>query len=405
MLFVFAWRNIWRNKRRTLITAASVFTAVILALLMRSLQLGAYQRMIDNVVSFYTGHIQVHAEGYGDEKTLEYTFVPNDSIIDAIKGNEDIRAWVPRLESFALVSAADLTQGSLVVGINPEAEDGLTNLAGKIVEGTYLAADDEGVILSEGLAKKLQVGSGDTIVLLGQGYHGATAAGKYPIRGVAHFSAPSLNNGIVYLAIPQAQYLYSTGDRLTSIAMRIAPKADATLVATSLRRETEGMPFEFFDWKEMLPEMVELIEVDNAGGVIVISILYMIIAFGIFGTILMMLAERQHEFGILVAVGMKRIKLATVVLLEILMIAFLGTLAGIIVGIPIIAYFHSNPIRVTGEMAKAYESFGMEAIFPFSNDIGLFLTQAAIVFLMSLVLSVYPWFRILRLKAIEALKN
>lgn len=187
--------------------------------------------------------------------------------------------------------------------------------------------------------------------------------------------------------------------------MRIAPKADATLVATSLRRETEGMPFEFFDWKEMLPEMVELIEVDNAGGVIVISILYMIIAFGIFGTILMMLAERQHEFGILVAVGMKRIKLATVVLLEILMIAFLGTLAGIIVGIPIIAYFHSNPIRVTGEMAKAYESFGMEAIFPFSNDIGLFLTQAAIVFLMSLVLSVYPWFRILRLKAIEALKN
>ena len=405
MLFVFAWRNIWRNKRRTLITAASVFTAVILALMMRSLQLGAYQRMIDNVVSFYTGHIQVHAEGYGDEKTLEYTFVPNDSIIDVIKGNEAIRAWVPRLESFALVSAEDLTQGSLVVGINPKAEDGLTNLAGKIVDGAYLTEDDDGVLLSEGLAIKLQVGSGDTIVLLGQGYHGATAAGKYPIRGVAHFSAPSLNNGMVYLTIPQAQYLYSTGDRLTSIAMRIAPKADATEVANSLRRETKGMPFEFFDWKEMLPEMVELIEVDNAGGVIVISILYMIIAFGIFGTILMMLAERQHEFGILVAVGMKRIKLATVVLLEILMIAFLGTLAGIIIGIPIIAYFHGNPIRVTGDMAKAYESFGMEPVFPFSNDIGLFLTQASIVFLMSLILSVFPWFRILRLKAIQALKN
>ncbi len=405
MLFVFAWRNIWRNKRRTLITAASVFTAVILALLMRSLQLGAYQRMIDNVVSYYTGHIQVHADGYSDEKTLEYSFVPNDSIIDVIKEHPDIVSWVPRLESFALVSAADLTQGSLVVGIDPAAEDGLTNLAGKIVEGTYLASDDDGVIISEGLAKKLEAHTNDTIVLLGQGYHGATAAGKYPIRGVAHFSAPSLNNGMVYLTIPNAQYLYSTGDRLTSIAIRISPKADATAVAAALRHTTEDMPFEILDWKDMLPEMVELIEVDNAGGVIIISILYMIIGFGIFGTILMMLAERQHEFGILVAVGMKRIKLATVVLLEILMIAFLGTIAGILVGIPIIGYFHANPIKVTGDMAKAYESFGMEAIFPFSNDIGLFLTQAAIVFFMSLVLSVYPWFRILRLKAIEALKQ
>ncbi len=405
MQLIFAWRNIWRNKRRTLITAASIFTAVILALLMRSAQLGAYQRMIDNVVSFYTGHIQLHAVGYWDEKTLDNSFIPNDSVIAILNGHKDIRSWVPRLESFALTSSQDLSEGSLVVGIDPEAEDRLTRLGQKVVSGKYLGTNDNGILVSEGLAQKMQVGAGDTLVLLGQGYHGVTAAGKYMVKGLVHFSAPSLNDGMIYLTIAEAQTLYGTGNRLTSIAISVKPNVDATLVANELRNEAGTLPFEFFDWKQMLPEMVQLIEVDSAGGVIVISILYMIIAFGIFGTVLMMLAERQHEFGILVSIGMKKVKLASVVMLEILMIAFTGTIAGIVAGIPIIAYFHYNPIQITGEMAKAYESFGIEAVFPFSNDISIFFTQATIVFVLSLLLSIYPWFRILNLKAIEALKS
>ncbi len=405
MLLKFAWRNIWRNKRRTLITAASIFTAVILALLMRSVQIGAYQRMIDNVVSFYSGHIQLHAAGYWDEKTLDHTFVANDSIETLLNHQREIVSWVPRLESFALTSAKELTQGSLVVGIDPNAEDKLTHLSQKVIAGEYLEEKDSGILVAEGLAEKIQLGVGDTIVLLGQGYHGVTAAGKYEVKGIVHFSAPNLNDGMVYLTIPVAQVLFGTGERLTSIAISIEQNADATQVATVLRQRIGSMPFEFYDWKQMMPEMVQLIEVDSAGGIIVIAILYMIIAFGIFGTIVMMLAERQHEFGILVAIGMKKMKLATVVVIEILMIALLGTLAGILAGIPIIAYFHANPISVTGEMAKAYESFGMEAIFPFSKDINIFITQATIVFVLSLVLSIYPWFRILRLKAIEALKS
>jgi len=312
---------------------------------------------------------------------------------------------VPRLESFALTSSEELSQGSLVIGIEPEAEDRLTGLSQKVVAGKYLETGDEGILVAEGLALKLQIETGDTLVLLGQGYHGVTAAGKYAVRGLLHFPAPALNDGMVYLTIPEAQILYGTGDRLTSIAISVLPSSDATEVARKLRLDVGSMPFEFFDWKQMLPEMVQLIEVDSAGGIITISILYMIIAFGIFGTVLMMLAERQHEFGILVAIGMKKVKLASVVVLEILMIAFLGTIAGIVAGIPIITWFHRNPIRITGEMAEAYESFGMEAVFPFSNDINIFINQAAIVFILSLVLSLYPWFRILHLKAIEALKS
>lgn len=405
MLLVFAWRNIWRNKRRTLITAASVFTAVILSLLMRSAQMGSYERMIDNVVSFYTGHIQLHGLGYWDEKTLEHSFVPNDSILDVLQNHPNVKTWVPRLESFALTSAKEISHGSLVVGINPEAEDRLTRLSQKLVDGNYLDIRDSGILVAEGLAKKLKLTVGDTLVLLGQGYHGVTAAGKYNVQGIIHFSAPNLNDGIVYLTIPQAQKLYGTDDRLTSIAILTVTNTDATVVANDLRTGLGLLPFEVYDWKQMLPEMVQIIEVDSAGGFIIIAILYMIIAFGIFGTVLMMLAERQHEFGILISIGMKKVKLATVVVLEILMIALLGTIAGILAGIPIITYFHYNPIRITGEMAKAYESFGIEAVFPFSNNLNIFMTQAIIVFGLTLVLSLYPWFKILKLKAIKALNS
>jgi len=405
MVLKLAWRNIWRNKRRTLITAASVFTAVILALVMRSAQLGAYQRMIDNVVSFYSGHIQIHAKGYFDEQTLDNSFAPNDTLITILKNQDAIINSVPRLESFALASAKEITKGTMIVGIDPSAENKLTHISNKIISGKYLEQNDNSILVAEGLAENFQLKLNDTLVILGQGYHGVTAAGKYPVKGILKFPTPELNDGLVYMSLPEAQKLYGTGNRLTSIAISIKHDKDAAIAASLIRKQINAMPFEVLDWEKMMPEMVQLIEVDNAGGIITISILYMIIAFGIFGTILMMLAERRHEFGILVAIGMKKTQLAKVVVLEIMMMSGLGVLAGIIGGIPIITYFNINPIKVGGELATAYERFGMEPVFPFSNNISIYFSQTTIVFSMTLILLLYPWFRILKFKTINALKS
>jgi putative ABC transport system permease protein len=405
MYLALAWRNIWRNRRRTLITGASICIAVLLAMVMRSAQLGAYQRMIDNVVGFYTGHIQLHAKGYWDDQTLDNSFAPNDTITDILRKQESILHVVPRIESFALASNKDLTEGTLVIGIDPAAEDQLTHIAQKITAGHYLDENDAGVLIAEGLAERLLLQVGDTLVLLGQGYHGSTAAGQYRIQGIIHFPSPELNNGMMYLTLAQAQNFYGTGDRLTSLAIAIKSNADAVLVADQIREAAGALPFEVMDWKQMLPDMLQIIEVDNAGGMITISILYMIIAFGLFGTILMMLAERQHEFGILVAIGMKKLKLARVVTMEIIMLSGVGVIAGIALGIPVIFYFHLHPIQVTGELAHAYERFGMEPVFPFSNDLTIFLSQAAVVFVMSILLSLYPLFQIQKASTIAALKS
>ncbi len=400
-----AWRNIWRNRRRTLITAASVFIAVLLALVMRSAQLGAYQRMIDNVVGFYTGHIQVHAKGYWDDQTLDNSFSPNDTLTSILDHQQDIIHVVPRLESFALASTNDLTEGTLVIGIDPEAENQLTHIADKIISGQYLDEHDDAVLIAEGLANRLQLKVSDTVVVIGQGYHGVSAAGQYRIKGIIHFPNPELNNGMLYMSLAGAQTLYGTGDRLTSLAISIRSHADATVVADQIRQDIRQQPYEVLDWKEMLPDMLQMIEVDNAGGIITISILYMIIAFGLFGTILMMLAERRHEFGILVAIGMKKIKLAWIVVLEIIMLSGIGVIAGILAGIPVIIHFHLHPIQVSGELATAYERFGMEPVFPFSNDISIFLSQASVVFILSVLLSFYPLFQIQKANTIANLKS
>jgi putative ABC transport system permease protein len=400
-----AWRNVWRNKRRTLITTASVFIAVILALIMRSAQLGAYQRMIANVVSFYSGHIQIHEKGYRDEQTIDNSFILSDSLLSVLNNSPDIKNWSPRLESFALLSVRNLTKGAAIVGIDPFKENKLTHLQEKISSGKYLAPDDDGVLVAEGLAEYLTLKPGDTIVMIVQGYHGMSAAGKYPIKGLIKFPAPELNQSMVYMSLKESQFFSGTGNRFTSIAIIIPANKDAIKVSAEIRNSLNPNTFEVLDWEEMMPEMVQLIAVDNAGGIITISILYMIITFGIFGTILMMITERKHEFGILIAIGMKKIKLAWVVVLETIMIASLGVVLGALVGLPVIAYFHRNPIHVSGDLATTYERFGMEPVFPFSNDPTIFISQAGVVLAISLLLSIYPLLRILNLKTINALRD
>lgn len=406
MYLKLAWRNIWRNKRRTLITAASIFFAVILAIATRSAQTGSYENMIRNVVSFFTGYVQIHKTGYWEEQTLDNGFINDEELEQVLSSNKNIVEFVPRLESFALASSGENTKGTMVVGITPEKEKLVTNLDEKIVEGNYLSGNDEdAVLIAEGLAKALELGLNDTLVLMGQGYHGVTAAGKFPIRGIIRFGSPELNAGLVYLPIQKAQWMYSAENMLTSIVLMVNNPSAVEKISKELSNSLDKEEYEVMNWKEMLPELVQMIESDSAGGVIMIFVLYMVIGFGIFGTLLMMVNERMHEFGILVAIGMKNIKLSFIVLLETIMISFIGVFAGMLGAIPIVAYFYNNPIRFTGEFAKMSEQYGMEAIMPFSADPANFTDQAWAVLVMALLLALYPFYSILRLKAMEALRS
>ncbi|RMG79024.1 MAG: ABC transporter permease [Bacteroidetes bacterium] len=405
-LFKLAWRNIWRNKRRTYITTASIFFAVVLAAFMQSIQKGAWDHMIDSVVNSYFGYAEIHSQGYEDEQTIDKAF-PFDSTLQNIPQTiPSVESVVPRLTSFALASHRLKTRGVMVVGTAPQLEHQMTQLAQNIVEGHYFEGDEPAVLIVEGVAKSLEVGIGDTLVLISQGYHGVNAAGKYAIKGILHFASPILNKQMVFLPLPVAQELYGASGLITRLSLNINDKKKLPRIVSTLRKKL-GDQYEVMQWDELMPELAEAREVDTAGNYLVMLILYLIIGFGIFGTILMMTKEREYEFGVLVAIGMKRRQLGIVIWLEVIMLGLLGAMIGILGSIPLVAYFHHNPLNFSHMegMADAYEKFGFAPIFPAAFEAQIFFTHALVIFLVTSVLAAYPLFKIQTLMPVKAMRG
>ena len=400
-----ARRNIWRNKRRTLITAASVFFAVFFAVIMRSMQLGTYAEMIKSVVSAYTGHIQIHKTGYWEDKIINNTFRKNPKLEHEIAEIPGIKNIVPRLESFALASYGEQTKGSLLIGINPEKENLMTKLSDKLTSGKFLVNNDRGVLVSEKLAVFLKITIGDTLVLMGQGYHAATAAGKYPVKGIIHLNSPNLNNKIIYINLPTAQELYSAPDMLSSLSIIIDNSDNLEKIKEEITAKINTKNYEIMTWKEITPELNQAIQSDNVSGQFMLGILYMIVGFGILGTIVMMTAERKKEFGVMIAIGMKKTKLARIIFIETVLLGSVGIFFGFLFSLPVIFYFAKSPIPITGDAGKAYESFGFDPVIAFSTHPHFMISQVLVVLCIVIIAYIYPFNSILKTDPVKSMRN
>ena len=399
----FAWRNLWRNKRRTLITTASIFFGVILSTVMSSMQEGSYAMYIKTIVNFYSGYLQIHSKGYWKDKvinnSLEYPSVKSG--LSKVKG---ITAIAPRLENYALASFEEITKGVMVIGIAPKEEDGITNLSKRIIKGTFLINGDNGVVLGSTLAKYMKLDINDTLVLLSQGYHGIGAAGKYPVKGIIKQPSPELDRTIVYMNLTNSQDLFSAPDRLTSIVIMVRNNTEMPEVKNELISKL-GSNLEVMDWKEINSILMKQIDSDRASGMIIKGVLYMIIAFGIFGTVLMMMMERRKEFGVIVAIGMQKYKLSYVLILETVLLGLVGVIAGIAVSIPITWYFTFHPIPFTGQAAETMLQMGFEPIMSFSMTPSVFYNQAVTILIFTMIIGIYPILNISRLKINKALHS
>jgi ABC-type lipoprotein release transport system permease subunit len=383
---------------------SSIAFAVMLAIVMGSLQKGVFDNLIRNVVSFYSGYIQIHHEGYWDEQVIEESF-PEDSALAARLGRiPGVLAVVPRLESFALASAGSVTRGCMVAGTAAERERAMTRLDEKLTAGTYLDGSGSGVLVGEALARKLQLGVNDTLVMIGQGYQGSMAAGKYRVRGILRFGAPQLNETMVFMDLATARQFTGADRQLTSLAFALDNPQELEQVRTAVQKAS-GAGYEVMTWKEMMPDIENHIRADAASLYIQSGVLYLIIAFGLFSTILMMMAERRYEFGMLIAIGMKKFNLGTMLLLENLLMTFMGTLAGMAFSLPVVLFLKHRPLRFSGQVAKAYEQFGFEAVFPATLDGGIFIIQALTVMVISLLIGVYPMLHVARINPVIAMKR
>jgi len=384
-----AWRNLWRNRRRTMITIASVFFGVLIATLMSSMQEGSYSSMIKNVVRLYSGYIQIHDRDYWKNKVVNNSFAVSDSLDSDISQIKEITSYTPRLESFLLASSRELTKGSRIIGIDPEQENRVTELEKRLKNGTYLRKGDEGVLLSSELARYMKMEPEDTIVLIGQGYHGMSAAGKYPVRGIVKLPSPDLDKQTIYMDLGASQELLSAGNRITAIVVMVNDASDIPVAVTNMKSAISS-EYRVMTWDEMQPEILRMINSDKQANTIPILILYVIIGFGILSTVMMMTVERRREMGVLIAIGMQRGKLASVLFFEILIIAVTGITAGFIGSLPMISYFYNHPLQLPGETGQVMVIKGFDPYMYFSWAPQVFYEQVIIILTISLVISLYP---------------
>jgi len=402
MLIKLAWRNIWRNKKRSLITISAIFIAVFLCVLLRALQLGLYDNMINNVVGSYSGYIQIHSKGFWDEQIVDNSFSLDKDFLNEIENIDGVSNTLKRIQSGSLASLSDLSKFVFVTGIEPSKESSLTNWKKRLINGQLLTEESRSLNIGKGVAKYFDLKIGDTLVLLGQGYHGMQAVGAYPVSGILDLKNPTLNKISVFMTLPQAQDFLSAQNMITHLILNKQENKDEDAIALNIKNLINDEVYEVMTWREMIPELEQTIKADSAGGLIMVFILYMIVTFGIFGTVLMMTQERKYEFGVLVSIGMKKIRLIKTMIYETILLASVGAILGIALSRPVIIFL--SPIKFPEEQAQMFENLGFEAIIPLMNTYDIPLTHGFIIFFISLIVCLYPLSVILKLDPIKAMK-
>lgn len=394
----------WRNRSRTLITTAAVGFATLVSLLAASLKEGIFDNLVRNLVRSYTGHVQIHLPGYQEEPLLDNALVRSADTERKIRSMAAVESLTPRIECFALVTSGMNTKGCMVLGVDPQSEQRVTALANRVISGTFTTLDSGAVIIGEGLARRLRMGVHDTLVLLGQGYHGVTAAGKFRIGALIRTGSPAFNERMVMMSLPVAQQWLAADSLITTYAVILRPRVIPEIAATDMRSML-GSRLEVLTWGNIMPDVQQHINTDSRNMRVIQWILYLLISFGILSTLLIMMVERRFEMGMLLAIGMSRWRLQSMMVVESVLTVLTGSLSGLLVSVPVVWYMNRYPLRITGETAKAYERFGFEPVFPTSLDPRLFFEQALTVFIIGLVLSLYPVWTIGRLDPVRAMKK
>ena len=404
MITTLSWRNIWRNKRRSLITMASVFFAVIFSTLLSGMKEGMYDQMIKSTVYSSVGYVQVQERDYKEEKSIDYALEYDDALVERIRSHNGVQDVVPRIETFSLASRKDQLKPVQVTGIDPKKEQKHYGFRDRVKAGDYIDEGSPDILVATGLAERMGLAINDTLVLLGMGYHGTNAAGKYRISGIVRPKNPQLNNNGVFMTLENAQYYVGAPQIATGLLVMIDEEDHKYDVQKTLSRDLNTR-YEVYAWPELAPQIEQMIEADRVEGYIFMGIMYFIVSFVIFGTIVMLMAERTREFAIMLAVGMRRMKIGISVLVEMVITTLLGAISGLGAAYIALIYFHLNPLEFADDMAAMFEDYGFEPIITTSVDISIAIQQAVIVSGISCVLALYAFYKLIRLNMVKTITS
>ncbi|MBU1692674.1 MAG: FtsX-like permease family protein [Verrucomicrobia bacterium] len=403
-----AWRNIGRNKRRSILSALAVSFACAVLIFSMALQRGSYADMIYNTVHAHTGHLQVQRAGYWPDRTLARRVTSPDAIMAVVRALPHVRAVAPRVNAAGLVSKGKRTFGGLIFGIDPVREKALSTMADVIREGKYIEEGDrEGVLVGSLLAENLGAGVGDEIVFLGQGADGSLAAGRLVVRGLIKTGVSEMDRTTLAAPLATIQDAYSMNGGVSEVAVLLDRDKYRHEVAGEIERKLRERGLTnaaVLEWPTLLPGVEQSIRIDWNSGLIMYAALVLVVGFGIANTFLMAFMERMHELGVLLALGMRPASLSLMVYLESVLLVLLGVVGGLAMGIPITRYFQVRGLDF-GVAQETFAEYGLSPVIHPELSLLVLAWAIGIVVLISLAAAIYPAVKAARVKPVEALRH
>lgn len=400
-----AWRNIWRNPRRSMLTILAIVFATALLVFMLSFQFGAYDDMIDSSVRLSSGHVQIVAPGYHERPKMRKVLADPASLILAASDLNNIEQISGRSEAFVLASGEKRSRGIMVTGVAPAHELKMSSVPDQIVAGRYLRDEDEAAgVIGVLAAQHLQLSLGDECVLLGSGRDGSIAAAVVEIIGIYKSGIDEFDRSTMQIPLSEFDTIFSMEGAVHRLILTFDHLSDSSPAAVQLRGDDRTQGAQVMTWEELTPGLKQSIELDLISGIIMYFILVVVVAFSILNTFFMAIFERKKEFGVLMSIGMKPGRLVRLMLLESMSMTAFGLLVGTLCGIGITLLTANYGISM-GDSAEFMAQYGMpERLYPKLTALSVAIGPL-LIFLVTLFTALIPVLRIPNLHPVEALRS
>lgn len=408
LLVKLGWRNIWRNKRRTILTVLAISFATLLTLLARSLAVGTWEFNLKHILGLSSGYAQIQRSGYQENPSLGKSFPYPGKLEGILKQDPLVAGFAPRTLADGLVSFRENSAGAAIIGLDPNAEVNVSQFFKRVNSGRFFASGSgDEVVVGYKMLRNLRAKIGDTIVVLAQGYDGTLGNLRFQIVGTLRIGSPEIDQATVLMDLGAAQELLAMAGRVNIVAISVNSLKDVRPVRQSIGNALERAGLTqvaVLSWQEVLPELKQQMDYDVVNDWILLAILIVIVSFGILNTVLMSVTERFQEFGVSLSIGMQPRRLVGLVLVEALFITLTGLCLGSAIGYSLIAYVAVHPIILSGDLGTIYEDYGFIPQLVTAPRMTIVLNVMAVITMISLVASSYPAYRVSKLEPLKGIR-
>jgi ABC-type lipoprotein release transport system permease subunit len=401
-----AWRNLWRNRRRTGLAVAAIGLAAALVLAYHSLVRAYAVWIVDTLTGPMLGHVQIHALEWRKDRAMDRTLPDVASLLESVRGDPDTASATARIYAPALAALGEEGFAVVVLGVDWEEE----SRPNRLLSGAPRPRSRGHALIGRMLAEMMGVRVGDQIALVGQGVDGSLANDLFRIEGLVQTPVDFVNRQGILLELGEAQTLFAMPDEAHEIVVHSRDPQGAKLLASRLAALPALAEAEVLDWQTIAPEMLSLIQILEVAGIFALVLIFVAAAAGVANTMLMATFERTHELGMLLALGAAPGRIVGMILVESVALGLTGAALGGTLGVVFVAVTHETGLdfaALTGggpsELSFAGLSWSMR-FYPTLAPADLGRTVLAVV-LTSLLASVWPALRAARLEPSRALRD